>query len=80
MCFSIVTPKTINFPFVPNGKFMVFRCHNILVYIRIVSWGAFDLPESESGFEIMILIHRFILANRKHDFESGGSYSVYDFK
>ena len=22
--------------------------------------GAFDLPESESGFEIMILIHRFI--------------------
>ena len=22
-------------------------------------WGAFDLPESESGFEIMILIHRF---------------------
>ena len=23
-------------------------------------WGAFDLPESESGFEIMILIHRFI--------------------
>ena len=27
----------------------------------------------------MILIHRFIWANRKHDFESGGSYSVYDF-
>ena len=24
------------------------------------SRGAFDLPESESGFEIMILIHRFI--------------------
>ena len=23
-------------------------------------WGVFDLPESESGFEIMILIHRFI--------------------
>ena len=25
-----------------------------------LTWGAFDLPESESGFEIMILIHRFI--------------------
>ena len=24
------------------------------------TWGAFDLPESESGFEIMILIHHFI--------------------
>ena len=41
--------------------------------------GAFGLPESESGFEIMILIHGFILANGKHDFESGEpskSYSV----
>ena len=26
----------------------------------IDSWGAFDLPESESGFENMILIHRFV--------------------
>ena len=24
----IGTPKTINFPFVPNGKLMVFRCPN----------------------------------------------------
>ena len=23
----------------------------------LTTWGAFDLPESESGFEIMILIH-----------------------
>ena len=23
------TPTTINFPFVPNGKLMVFRCPNI---------------------------------------------------
>ena len=28
-CLSIGTPKTINFPFVPNGKLMVFRCPNI---------------------------------------------------
>ena len=25
MCFSIGKPKTINFPFVPNGKLMGFR-------------------------------------------------------
>ena len=30
MCLSIVTHKTINFPFVPNGKLMVFRYPNIL--------------------------------------------------
>ena len=27
---NIGTPKTINFPFVPNGKLMIFRCPNIL--------------------------------------------------
>ena len=26
VCFG--TPKTINFPFVPNGKLMVYRCPN----------------------------------------------------
>ena len=25
-CLSIGTPKTINFPFVPNGKLIGFRC------------------------------------------------------
>ena len=28
-CLSIGTPKIINFPFVSNGKLMVFRCSNI---------------------------------------------------
>ena len=28
-CLNIGTPKTINFPFVPNGKLMIFRCPNI---------------------------------------------------
>ena len=28
MCLSIGTPKTFNFPFVPNGKLMDFRCSN----------------------------------------------------
>ena len=27
-CLRIGTPKAINFPFVSNGKFMVFRCPN----------------------------------------------------
>ena len=26
---KIGTPKTINFPFVPNGKLMIFRCPSI---------------------------------------------------
>ena len=34
-CLSTGTPKTINFPFVPNGKFMVFRCPNIWAYYDI---------------------------------------------
>ena len=29
MCLSIGTPKIINFPFVPNGKFIIFRCPKI---------------------------------------------------
>ena len=32
MCSGIGTPKTINFPFVPNGKLIVFRCPNIKVH------------------------------------------------
>ena len=28
-CLSIGTPKIINFPFVSNGKVMIFRCPNI---------------------------------------------------
>ena len=28
-CLSIGMPKIINFPFVSNGKFMVFTCPNI---------------------------------------------------
>ena len=28
-CLSIGTPNSINFPFVSNGKLMVFRCPNI---------------------------------------------------
>ena len=31
-CLSIGTPKSINFPFVPNGKLMDFRCPNIQAY------------------------------------------------
>ena len=31
-CLSIGTPKIINFPFVSNGKLMVFRFPNIQVH------------------------------------------------
>ena len=31
-------------------------------------WGAFDLPESESGIEIMILSHRFNLSESETGF------------
>ena len=29
MCLSIGTPKIINFPFVPNGKFITLKCPKI---------------------------------------------------
>ena len=33
-CCSIGTPKTINFPFVPNGKLLIFRCP-IIKHVRV---------------------------------------------
>ena len=43
-CLSIGTPNTINFPFVANGKLMVFRCPNIqahyneaVIYLNFVT-------------------------------------------
>ena len=35
MCLNIGTPKTINFPFVPNGKFMVLGVP-ILKHKRVI--------------------------------------------
>ena len=35
MCLSIGTPKNNNFPFVPNGKFIIFRCPKILVHYSL---------------------------------------------
>ena len=34
-CINIGTPKTINFPFVPNGKLMIFRCPNISAHYNL---------------------------------------------
>ena len=31
-CLNIGTPKPINFPFVPNGKLMIFMCPIILAH------------------------------------------------
>ena len=34
-CLSMGTPKIINFPFVSNGKLMVFRCQNIQAHYNV---------------------------------------------
>ena len=36
MCLSIGTPKIINFPFVPNGKSIIFRCPKIWAYYSLI--------------------------------------------
>ena len=46
-CLSIGTPKIINFPFVSNGKFMIFRCPNIqTAYNEAVLCLNFGTPEN----------------------------------
>ena len=46
-CLSIWTPKTINFPFVPNGKIMGFRCPNIQAhYNEAVVYLNFGTPQN----------------------------------
>ena len=46
-CLSIGTPKIINFPFVSNGKLMVFRCPNIQAhYNEAVIYLNFGTPKN----------------------------------
>ena len=46
-CLSIGTPKIINFPFLSNGKFMVFTCPNIQAhYNEAVLCLKFGTPEN----------------------------------
>ena len=46
-CLSIGTPNLINFPFVSNGKLMVFRCPNIQAhYNEAVLCLKFGTPEN----------------------------------
>ena len=45
-CLSIGSPKTIHFPFVSNGKLMVFMCPNIQAhYNEAVNYLKFGTPE-----------------------------------
>ena len=37
MCLSIGTPKIINFPFVLNGKFIIFRCPKIWAHYSLIA-------------------------------------------
>ena len=46
-CLSIGTPNAINFPFVANGKLMVFRCPNIQAhYNEAVLYLNFVTPKN----------------------------------
>ena len=36
MCLSIGTPKIINFPFVPNGKLIIFRYPKIKAHYSLI--------------------------------------------
>ena len=46
-CLSIGTPKIINFPFVSNGKLMIFRCPDIQTdYNEAVLCLNFGTPEN----------------------------------
>ena len=46
-CLSIGTPKIINFPFVSNGKLMVFRCPNTQAHCNeAVLYLNFGTPEN----------------------------------
>ena len=46
-CLSIGTPKIINFPFISNGKLMIFRCLNIQTdYNEAVLCLNFGTPEN----------------------------------
>ena len=46
-CLSIGTPKTINFPFVSNGKLMFFKCPNIQAhYNEAVIYLKFGTPKN----------------------------------
>ena len=36
MCLSIGTPKTIDFPFVPNVEFIIFRCPKLWAHYSLI--------------------------------------------
>ena len=47
MCLSIGTPKAINFPFVTNVKFIIFRCHKTWAhYSPIVMCSNIETPKN----------------------------------
>ena len=44
MFLSIGTPKTINFPFVPNVRFIIFRCPKLWAHYMLVGCFGFNSP------------------------------------
>ena len=52
MCLCIGMPKIINFPFVPNGKLIIFRRPKIWVhYSLIILCSIIDTPKTFSIWE-----------------------------
>ena len=47
MCLSIGIPNIINFPFVPNGKLIIFWCPKIWAhYSLIITWLNIGTPKN----------------------------------
>ena len=61
-CLSIGTPKIINFPFVSNGKLMVFRCPNIHAHcnetVLCLIWGHLKIMNFPFGINGKFIIFR----------------------
>ena len=49
-------------------------------HLYIVIRGVFDLPESETGFQITALFQHFISAKQKHDTKSSESCPIHVYK
>ena len=60
-CLKIGTPKIINFPFVPNGKLMYFRCPSIqadcneaVIYLHFGTPKIMNFPFGTNGKFIIL--------------------------
>ena len=52
-CFSFGTPKTINFPFVSNGKLVIFRCPKIYRISSVIGRIIFLPKQSQRSSSVL---------------------------